>query len=504
MGNDNPVTQPFPPVSQSSRPAGRSARRLVAAPDKYRGTATAAEVAAGIERAATAAGWACDTAPVADGGEGTLEALGGAVRSATVRGPLGDPVARRVAHAGRRHRRRRDGPGLGAGTLVGGPEGNDPLRASTYGTGELIGAAIDAGATRVVVGVGGSATTDGGLAALSALRPDRRPGLGRAIEVVVACDVTTLFVDAAECFGPQKGATPAQVSLLRRRLERLAEIYLQDYGVDVRDIPGSGAAGGLAGGLAAAGAELVPGFDVVAEALGLAERIAGADLVVTGEGTFDAGSFDGKAVGGVLALAAEAGACRCWSWPATSTSHGLPALPDDVEVIVPRRALRRRRRLRRHGGLRGCGRGRAPGPVGLDLDHRRPLGQVGVVPSGAVGHPRPAQGDPQHRRRLVAQLVEAAVAVGAGAEVDLGDGAGPEPGGHVDEQAQVDAVALHERHPLQHLPPGRELAAQGLADGQQVGEEQAEQRAGHQLGHPATAHRAVVVALDEADARRRR
>ncbi len=323
MGNDNPVTQPFRPVSQTFR--------LVAAPDKYRGTATAAEVAAGIERAAVVAGWVCDTAPVADGGEGTLEALGGTVRSATVRGPLGDPVVAewRMQADGTAVVEMARASGL---TLVGGPEGNDPLRASTYGTGELIGAAIDAGATRVIVGVGGSATTDGGLAALSALRPDRRPGLGRAIEVVVACDVRTLFVDAAECFGPQKGATPAQVSLLRRRLERLAEIYLQDYGVDVLDIPGSGAAGGLAGGLAAAGAELVPGFDVVAETLRLAERIAGADLVVTGEGTFDAGSFDGKAVGGVLALAADGGV-PVLVVAGDVDRHGLPLAADNVELI---------------------------------------------------------------------------------------------------------------------------------------------------------------------------
>jgi glycerate kinase len=119
--------------------------------------------------------------------------------------------------------------------------------------------------------------------------------------------VDTLFVDAAEVFAPQKGATPAQVALLRRRLERLVQVYVRDYGVDVSGLPGSGAAGGLAGGLAAAGAVLVPGFDVVADALSLPERVAAADLVVTGEGLLDAESFAGKAVGGVLRLAAEAG-----------------------------------------------------------------------------------------------------------------------------------------------------------------------------------------------------
>jgi glycerate 2-kinase len=277
---------------------------LVAAPDKFRATAGAAEIAAAIGRAAAAAGAACDAAPIADGGEGTLEALGGSVRRTTVRGPLGDPVLAewRIQADGTAVVEMARASGLG---LAGGPEGNDPLRASTAGTGELIAAALDAGATRVIVGVGGSASTDGGLAALTALNPRRR--LHAGVELVVACDVETLFVDAAEVFAPQKGATPAQVALLRRRLERLAQVYLRDYGVDVRDVPGSGAAGGLAGGLAAAGAQLVPGFEVVADALSLAERIQRADLVVTGEGTLDAESFEGKAVGGVVDLATAAG-----------------------------------------------------------------------------------------------------------------------------------------------------------------------------------------------------
>ena len=168
----------------------------------------------------------------------------------------------------------------------------------------MISAAVDAGATEVIVGVGGSATTDGGLGAVRALEPHRRL---RGVDVVVACDVDTRFVDAAESFAPQKGATQAQVYLLRRRLERLAQVYEQDFGVDVRDIAGSGAAGGLAGGLAALGAVLVPGFAVVADALSLAERFEGADLVVTGEGFVDEQSFRGKAVGGVVELAGEAG-----------------------------------------------------------------------------------------------------------------------------------------------------------------------------------------------------
>ena len=302
---------------------------VVAAPDTFRGTAGASQVAAAVARAAAAAGAACDVAPVADGREGTLEALGGTVRVTTVRGPLGDPVEAewRMQADGTAVVEMARASGL---ALVGGPAGNDPLRASTAGTGELIAAALDAGASRVVVGAGGSASTDGGLAALTALNPRRR--LHAGVELVVACDVDTLFVDAAEVFAPQKGATPAQVALLRRRLERLAQIYVRDYGVDVRDEPGSGAAGGLAGGLAAAGAVLLPGFDVVADALSLAERIEGAGLVVTGEGTLDAESFEGKAVGGVIDLATAAGV------PVLVVAGDVlpaevPALPPSVQVV---------------------------------------------------------------------------------------------------------------------------------------------------------------------------
>jgi len=276
--------------------------RVIAAPDKFRGTATAAEVAGAVARAAAVAGWTCDEVPMADGGEGTLEVLGGANRTALVTGPLGDPV-----EAGwRLHRATAVVEMAGASglSLVGGAEGNDPVAAATSGTGELIAAAVDAGARRVIVGVGGSATTDGGLGALRALYPPQRL---RGIELVVACDVRTAFVDAAEVFAPQKGATPAQVELLRRRLERLAQVYREDYGIDVTGLPGSGAAGGLAGGLAALGADLVAGFDLVADELELYGHIEGADLVITGEGFLDEQSFDGKVVGGVAQLAAEAG-----------------------------------------------------------------------------------------------------------------------------------------------------------------------------------------------------
>jgi len=311
-------------------------RRAVAAPDKFRGTATAAEVAAAIAEACAAAGWECDRAPMADGGEGTLEVLAArgagsgrhwAARHTSVTGPLGGPVRAewRVSESTAVIEMAR-ASGL---DLLGGPDNNDALAATTCGTGELILAALESGVRRVIVGAGGSATTDGGFGALGALGPARR---FRGDELVVACDVDLLFLDAAEVFAAQKGATSAQVQLLTRRLERLWEIYLRDYGVDIRNIPGSGAAGGLAGGLAAAGAIIVPGFDVVAEALGFAERLAHSDLVITGEGCLDAESFRGKVVGGVVGMATEAGL------PALVVAGdvdpiGLDPLPDGTAVV---------------------------------------------------------------------------------------------------------------------------------------------------------------------------
>ena len=272
---------------------------VVAAPDKFRGTATAAEAAAAIARAVTAAGHTCDEVPMADGGEGTLDALGGPNRATVVTGPLGEPVeAEWRLSRGRAVIEMARASGL---VLAGGPDGNDPMEASTTGVGELITAAMEAGARRIIVGVGGSATTDGGLGALRAIHPIQRL---RGIELIVACDSRTPFVEAAERFGAQKGASPAQIKLLRRRLDRLAQAYLADHGVDVTAIEGAGSAGGLAGGLAAVGATLLSGFEVVADETELGDRLEGADLVITGEGFLDLESFEGKVVGGVVELAA--------------------------------------------------------------------------------------------------------------------------------------------------------------------------------------------------------
>jgi len=264
--------------------------RLLAAPDKFRGTLTAREAAAALAAGAERAGWTAVERPLADGGEGTLDVLGGGNRRTLVSGPLGEPVeaAWRFEEDGTALIEAAQACGL---SLAGGPERNDPLRATSRGVGELIAAAVAEGATRIVVTVGGVASTDGGVGATEAVPHPLH------VPLEVACDVDARFLDAADVFAPQKGATPEQVPLLRERLEKLV----------VPDLPGSGAAGGLAGGLAAIGARLLPGFDLVADRVGLDERLAEADLVVTGEGMVDATSFTGKVVGRVLDRAQAAG-----------------------------------------------------------------------------------------------------------------------------------------------------------------------------------------------------
>jgi glycerate 2-kinase len=277
---------------------------VLAAADKFKGTATAQQVCAAIGHACWELGIDCIERPMADGGEGTLDVLGGPNKITTVTGPLGDPVdAKWRLHKGVAIIEMARASGL---TLIGGAEGNDAMAASTQGTGELIDTALDAGAKKIIVCLGGSATTDGGLGAVRAIHA---PARLKAVEFLVACDVDTPFVEAAEVFAPQKGATPAQVELLRKRLERLQQMYERDYGVDVSVLNGAGAAGGLAGGLAALGATLVNGFDLVAEEVGFYDTIKTVDVVITGEGFVDEQSFDGKVVGGVCDLAEDAGIC---------------------------------------------------------------------------------------------------------------------------------------------------------------------------------------------------
>lgn len=279
---------------------------VLAAPDKFRGTLTAPEAAAAIAAGARAAGAGCTRLPLADGGEGTLDAFGGPNRHARVTGPLGDPVEAgwRLGSGGTAVVEMARAAGL---ELSGGSGGNDPMAAGTSGVGELVVAALRAGARRLLIGLGGSATTDGGLEAVAALEEAGMVERFRRTEVLVCCDVRTLFRDAAAVFGPQKGASPQEVRQLAHRLDRAAEHYRQRYGRDIAQLPGAGAAGGLAGGLAALGARLVPGFEVIAAEAGLSAALDGVDLVITGEGELGAGSFDGKVVGGVTAAARERG-----------------------------------------------------------------------------------------------------------------------------------------------------------------------------------------------------
>ena len=272
--------------------------RVLAAVDKFRGTASAQEVAAAIGHACWEAGHECIEQPIADGGEGTLEVLGGPNRTTRVTNPLGSPVdaqwrfSRDIAVIEMAR-----ASGL---ALVGGSASNDVIAASTIGTGELIDAALNMGAQKIIICVGGSATVDGGLGAVRAIGS---PARLRAVDFLVACDVRSQFTNAAKLFGKQKGASPKQIEFLTARLESLRSSYLAEYGVDVHLIEGSGAAGGLAGGLAAIGASLVPGFNIVADEVGLYEQIKSVDLVITGEGFMDPESFDGKVVGGVFEIA---------------------------------------------------------------------------------------------------------------------------------------------------------------------------------------------------------
>ncbi|MBG01154.1 MAG: glycerate kinase [Acidimicrobiaceae bacterium] len=275
--------------------------RILVAPDKFKGTASAQVVAESI-RTALGNDDTVYLQPLADGGEGTVQAFGGPNRNDTVLDPHNNPVeAQWRLHGDFAVIEMAEASGL---TLVGGPENNDPIAATTYGTGQLIAIAIERGAREILVGAGGSATTDGGLGALEALHPLQRL---REVSITIACDVKTPFNQAAETFGPQKGASPSQVQFLKRRLERVAQMYLEDRGKDVSTMEMAGAAGGFAGGLASVGATLVNGFDAVSEAVELLDSIEKADLVITGEGHVDESSFGGKVVGGVLELARETG-----------------------------------------------------------------------------------------------------------------------------------------------------------------------------------------------------
>jgi glycerate kinase len=280
------------------------ARTVLLAPDKFRGSLTAPEVVAAAWAGAGELGWRVIERPMADGGEGMLDAFGGANRTSTVTGPGGTPVEAAWRFGEDRVAVVESAAASGL-QMAGGKEGNDPMTATSTGTGELIAEAVLAGARRVIVGLGGSAMSDGGTGAVTAVLDalDGQRPADRGCELLAACDVQTGFADAAIVFGPQKGASSQQIIELTGRLFEIQGEYVERFGVDVSGVPGAGAAGGLGGGLVALGGELVPGLALVAGQVGLADAVAAADAVVTGEGALDAESFNGKVVGGVVEAA---------------------------------------------------------------------------------------------------------------------------------------------------------------------------------------------------------
>jgi glycerate 2-kinase len=280
-------------------------RPVLVAPDSFKGTFPAPAVAAAIGRGLERAGFPPpDLCPVADGGEGTLGALLTALGGETAGASVSDPLGREVRagfglleDGGTAVVEVAEASGLGRVAV----DERDAEAASTRGTGELIAAAVERGAQVVLVAAGGSATTDGGSGAIEAI--EEAGGL-RGAKLVVLCDVRTPFEDAARVFAPQKGADPTVVRRLSKRLERLAAGWPRDP----RGVPGSGAAGGLAGGLwAVFGAVLEAGAPFVLEALNYDERMRAAAAVVVGEGRLDETSLQGKALGEAATRARQGG-----------------------------------------------------------------------------------------------------------------------------------------------------------------------------------------------------
>lgn len=274
----------------------------LACPASLKGVLGAAAAAAALAEGFRRAGAEAVELPVADGGEGTAEvlatALGGEWRSATVSGPLGEPVQARYLLLPGRSAVVESAEAIGLSLLR--REELDPLQASSSGLGELIRVALGERLSSLLVCLGGSATVDGGAGLREVLD-------GLPVDTTVACDVRNPLLGergAARAFGPQKGATPEMVEELERRLAAMEE--LQEF----RDVPGAGAAGGLGAAFAALGAELVPGADLVLELVGFHERLREAALAVTGEGTVDRTSAEGKAPGAVVHACRDAG-IRC-------------------------------------------------------------------------------------------------------------------------------------------------------------------------------------------------
>lgn len=315
--------------------------RVLIAPDKFKGALSSEAAAHAIERGIRAVCATVQTTlcPMADGGEGTVEALlsavGGERRSEVVVGPL--PEMRIAAGFALL----RDGTAViemsaASGLALVPAEKRNPLRTTTYGTGQLLRAAAEEGARRIILGIGGSATTDGGIGALQALGARlilnddtvlERPAIGADLErlaqvqpprnwelpeLLIACDVTNPLCGpngAAAVFGAQKGASRDEVQLLDRALHHLARVHGNE---DLARSPGSGAAGGLGFGLSAfmPGVKMAPGFGLVADACGFRGKLQGADLCITAEGRMDRSTLGGKTASGVARCCHELGV-RC-------------------------------------------------------------------------------------------------------------------------------------------------------------------------------------------------
>ncbi|MGA2925029.1 MAG: glycerate kinase [Solirubrobacteraceae bacterium] len=275
---------------------------ILVAPDSFKGTLSSLEVATAIAAGLQAGGWEVDRCPVADGGEGTLAALVPALSLELCDAVAADPLGRAIeAPFGLAGEVAVVETAAASGLALVAEHERDPIAASTFGTGELIATALDAGARTVYLGVGGSATTDGGAGAVRAIR--ERGGL-RGARLVVLCDVRTPYEQAARVFGPQKGADEAQVRRLTERLHALA----CEFERDPRGVAMTGAAGGLSGGLwAALGAQLTPGAAFVLDAVQFDRRMRAARAVVTGEGKLDHQSLAGKLVSEIATRARQAG-----------------------------------------------------------------------------------------------------------------------------------------------------------------------------------------------------
>jgi glycerate kinase len=273
--------------------------RALLCPASLKGVLSAREAAAALARGVQEAGEEAVALPVADGGEGTADALasaaGGEWREARVSDPLGRPVDARwlLLEDGRAV--------VEAATAIGlpllAPAERDPLRATSRGLGELVAAALERRPASLVVALGGTATVDGGAGLREVLHH-------LPVPTIALCDVRTLLADSARVFGPQKGASAGDVMVLERRLAAMEELE------PFAEVPGSGAAGGLGAALASLGAELVPGAAAVLDLLGFDERLASSDVVVTGEGRVDATTAEGKAPGEVARRALHGGV-RC-------------------------------------------------------------------------------------------------------------------------------------------------------------------------------------------------